>query len=112
MNDFKYNEEQYADFLRFSLNATFKILPLFEKENAYLTEYIDSLIEFEFKGASAYVGDYSDTVWLSRVINTLEGLKSSLRSSSELKHATVKREVFKLLRIMNKELELLGEHHE
>lgn len=92
------SKELVINYLKASINNTFKILPLYEEENENVGDYINSLVS-EMNGLLD--GEYlSSSVSYLSYLATLKGLESQAKKADNQK--VVKREVFKCLNIINK----------
>lgn len=77
-----------------NVNSIFKILPLYEEDNANLDSYISSLI-IELDGLESYINyRLSEFVTLIAVISSLQN-----ETKKTANQDTVKREVFKAIEI-------------
>ena len=87
-----------TNYLKASVNNTFKILPLYEEENENVGDYVNSLVS-EMNGLLE--GQYlSQSVSYLSYLATLKGLEGQVKIIDNQK--IVKREVFKCLNLINK----------
>ena len=107
----KFTEREYRLYLSNLIDSVFKILPLYEDENEFLDEYVESLLQFNLSNARELTEDF-EVSWYIETVTTLTNLKENLKNNSDLTHKKVKREVFKLTNLINKELEELGDTNE
>lgn len=84
------------NFLSGLIGSVYKILPLMEDENSYLSEYLDSL-KIQLNGAKETYPELSSNVQYIYIINTIEYF---CNNNFTLKQC--KREVFKCIRNINK----------
>lgn len=107
----KFTEREYKLYLSNLIDSVFKILPLYEDKNEFLDEYVESLLQFNLSNARELTEDF-EVSWYIETVTTLTNLKENLKNNSDLTHKKVKREVFKLTNLINKELEELGDTNE
>ena len=107
----KFTKKEYKLYLSNLIDSVFKILPLYEDENEFLNEYVESLLQFNLSNARELTEDF-EVSWYIETVTTLTNLKENLKNNSDLTHKKVKREVFKLTNLINKELEELGDTNE
>lgn len=107
----KFTEREYRLYLSNLIDSVFKILPLYEDKNEFLDEYVESLLQFNLSNARELTEDF-EVSWYIETVTTLTNLKENLKNNSDLTHKKVKREVFKLTNLINKELEELGDTNE
>lgn len=94
------NKKEYEQYLTQLIDSIFQILPLFEEENPYLEEYIDSLLEFEIKGAVA-LQEVKKEKWYPIVITTLTSIHHKIKTKEEIKHKQMRREIFKMTNLID-----------
>lgn len=104
------DKREYDEYLAHMIDAIFQILPLFEEENPYLEEYVDSLLEFEIKGATA-LQDMKKEKWFPIVITTLTSIHRKIKHNEEIKHKQLRREIFKLTNLLDN-FRKRGNNHE
>ena len=90
-------------------NRIYKILPLCEEKNPNVMKHIESTL-LEVRGLFAIIPSAKTSVWNIRVTSVLTSL--SQNNSIEYLHSekgvlTVKREVFGLLRLIDREIDKL-----
>lgn len=108
-------EQEYREYLISLIPSIYKLLPLYEERNEYLTDFIDSLLNFELYGASNSIGNLPKGKWYMKTICTLEGIERQLQgefSDPEQgdNHKRFKREIFKITALIDKQIdELKGE---
>lgn len=109
-----FTEQEYLEYLNRLIPSVWKLLPLYEKENEFLADYIDSLLNFELYGASRSIGDLDKKLWYQKTVNTLEGIERNMRETPNFKnpkieenHKRFKREVFKMTRMIAKQIKEL-----
>lgn len=80
------------------VDKVFKILPLYEENNATVSEYTESLI-LQLRG---FVSEYGSVGMIEyiEVISTLEGMRELLEEKGN--QPAVKREIFKCIDIVKK----------
>ena len=103
--------KEYNEFLVRLKDSIFKILPLYEDENAHLTEYIDSLVNYELIGIKDLVHELPSDKWYLKTGATLVSLQEQVLTNNTTQ-AQVKREVFKMLHLIEKQLKELGEEYD
>lgn len=108
MNHF--TTEEYVEFLVKLKDAIFKILPLYEDENVHLIEYLDSLVHYELVGIKGLLHELPSDKWYLKTVATLMSLQEQV-STNNTTQAQVKREVFKMLHLLEKQLKELGEEY-
>lgn len=109
----EFTPKEYSDFLERITSSIFKILPLYENENPYLPEYIESLRDFDIIGSHEYIQNYNYQVWYMKSLTALNALHKGLTSSEiDLTHSRVKSEVFNLTNLISKCKKELGVAHE
>jgi len=104
--------EDYREYLINRLiPSIFKLLPLYEEENKFLRERIDSLLNFELFGLSETIGDLPKTGWYGETVNTLRGIEKQLRDNVEFRNPKVKankdrfrREIFKMTALIDRQV--------
>ena len=90
-------DERFITYLKMTINNVFKILPLYEEENAGLPRYIESL-HFELKSLEE-IFDVGDAYEYIALLNTLKSLNTEVLKNDSEKHV-VKREVFKCINLV------------
>lgn len=109
------SERDYREYLINLIPSIFKLLPLYEKRNEYLLEFIDSLLRFELYGMSESIGDLPKNIWYGKTINTLESIEKHLKSEFADpeyadNHKRFRREIFKITALIDKQInQLKGE---
>lgn len=105
------NEKDYREYLIELISSIFKILHLYEEENEYLSEYIDSLLRFELYGASKSIGNMPKSKWYGETVNKLEGIDLHIKNSSDPNikedHRKIRREVLSIVSMLNKQIDNL-----
>lgn len=114
----KFSENDYKEYLHGLIPSIWKLLPLYEEKNEYILDFIDSLLNFELYGVCEAIEDLPKNLWYTKVVATLEGIEKQLQgdfidSSCIKNHKKFKREVFKMVGLVNKQLKQLeeGEEH-
>jgi hypothetical protein len=79
------------DFLNNIVGCVYKILPLKEEQNSYLSEYLDSLL-IQLKGALVTYPELSSNIKYIAVINSIQYFSGNNFSTRQCK-----REVFKCI---------------
>lgn len=109
MNTF--TKKEYLEYLHLLIPSVWKMLPLYEKENEFLAEYIDSLLNFELYGSSMAIGEMNKKLWYHKTVCTLEGIELKLKENPEFNnpkieenHKRFKREIFKITRMIAKQI--------
>ncbi len=97
--------ESYKNYLIDMKDMVFKILPLFEENNPYVYEYVDSVI-FEIVGLKKEIITLPHKIWYVRVLAILRAIESSEFSSDDTKK--IKKEVFKMLNAIDKQIDELN----
>lgn len=109
----EFTPEEYSDFLERITGSVYKILPLYENENPYLAEYIESLRDFDITGSHEYIQSYNYEIWYLKTLTTLNAFHKGLTQCSiELTHHKVKSEVLNLTNLISKCKRELGVAHE
>lgn len=104
------SNKEYKAYLTNLKNRIFKILPLCEEENTEVIKHIESTI-FEVRGLFAIIPSAKESVWNIRAISILSNMSENY--SVEQLHDEyiykniVRREVFNLLSVIDKEIEKL-----
>lgn len=104
------NKNEYKAYLTDLKNRIFKILPLCEEENSEVIKHIESTI-FEVRGLFAIIPSAKDSIWNIRTISVLSGMIENYSveqlHSEKIYKKVVRREVFNLLSVIDKEIEKL-----
>lgn len=102
---FSSNSPLFISYLHTLKNRLFRILPEYEEKNKTLPVYIESLL-FEINGLHKIVQDET----FNHVFVTIIGILNSLYNEVTLedRHATIKREVFKCISLVDKVLDEKG----
>lgn len=93
------NKEILIKNLTKSINDIFKILPLYEDKNTFLSIYIDSLI-FKLRGIEITDIECKDDYY--SVLMILNSIKIEIENKEFDNQVTIKREVFKSINIIKK----------
>lgn len=108
-NNHAYDNRAYTDsslsletFLKRTVNKIYKILPLKEEKNEFIIDYIETL-RIELMGATDTFPVLKNDYDYISVINTINYLISNLVDVH-----VCKREVFKMLAMLNHKIEQLG----
>ena len=71
------SHDDYKAYLNLLIKATFKILPLYEENNPFLHEYIDSLI-FEINGAKKVLVEFDGALFV-KLLSILSQLTEEIK---------------------------------
>jgi hypothetical protein len=101
------NEKTYRIYLIDLKDDVFKVLPLYEEKSETFIEYLDSLL-FELYGLEFVIEGLPHGIWYVKTLSILEEI-FHLEMDWE-NHKRVKKEVFSLLRLIDKQInQLKGE---
>lgn len=104
------NKEDYVGYLTNLKNRIYKILPLCEEKNTEVIKHIESTI-FEVRGLFSVIPSSNSSVWYVRTLSILgnmaENYSVSQLHDKEICQTVVRREVFNLLSLIDKEIEQL-----
>lgn len=107
----QFTEKDYREYLIELIPSIFKILGLYEEENEFLLDYIDSLLRFELYGASESIGELPKSKWYGKTTNKLEGIELHLRNGSNPDdtedHRKIKREVLGITNLIDRQIDHL-----
>lgn len=105
------NDDKLVIYLNTVINSVFKILPLYEEENAGLEIYVESLL-FELYGLDKVVDVKQSYEYLS-LLSTLESVSMEI-AKEDGKKSVIKREVFKCINLIKSMISKLeeGSKHE
>lgn len=98
------SEKDYREHLIQLKDQVFKVLPMYEEENETIEDYIDSL-NVELMGLRRLIGDLPHEIWYVKSLATLEQLK--VETAIEGKQKKVKKEIFKVLNTIDKQIDML-----
>lgn len=97
-------EKEYREYLIQSKDVIFKILPLYEEKNEHIKEYVES-VSFELTGLRNLIEGLPYGIWYVKTLATLEQIKVECDVFDKTK--LIKKEIFKLLRIIDKQIDEL-----
>ena len=98
------SERDYRNYLIQLKDRVWKILPMYEEKNETIEEYINS-VSFELMGLRGIIGELPHGIWYVKSLATLEQLKVEVLLIGKQK--TVKKEVFKILNTIDKQIDIL-----
>lgn len=98
------SEKDYRNYLIQLKDRVWKILPMYEEKNETIEEYIDS-VNFELFGLRGLIGELPHGIWYVKSLATLEQLKVETRLIGKQKK--VKKEIFKVLNTIDKQIDVL-----
>lgn len=98
------SEKDYRNYLIQLKDRVWKILPMYEEKNETIEEYIDS-VNFELFGLRGLIGELPHGIWYVKSLATLEQLKVETRLIGKQKK--VKKEIFKILNTIDKQIDVL-----
>lgn len=104
------NKEEYLMYFTNLKNRIFKILPLCEEQNSEVIKHIESIL-FEVEGLFAIIPSAKTSVWHIRTMSVLNNLADNYSvhqlHDEEIYKKVVRREVFNLLSLIDREMEEL-----
>lgn len=98
------SEKDYRNYLIQLKDRVWKVLPMYEEENETIEEYIDS-VNFELFGLRGLIGELPHGIWYVKSLATLEQLK--VETALDDRQKKVKKEVFKILNAIDKQIDML-----
>lgn len=104
------SNQDYIVYLTDLKNRIFKILPLCEEKNVEVIKHIESTI-FEVRGLFSVIPSAKSSVWNIRALSVLSNMAENYSISQlhdeDIYRKVVRREVFNLLSVIDKEIEKL-----
>lgn len=94
----------YRNYLISLKDMIFKVLPLYEEKSETFDEYLDSLY-FELCGLAYVIEDLPHEVWYVKTIANLEAISYELSRFDDVRR--VKKEVFNILKLIDKQIDQL-----
>lgn len=104
------DNQDYIKYLTNLKNRIFKILPLCEEKNTEVVKHIESTI-FEVRGLFSVIPSAKSSIWNIRTLSVLSNMAENYSVTQlhdeEIYRTVVRREVFNLLNVIDKEIEQL-----
>lgn len=104
------SNQDYVEYLTDLKNRIFKILPLCEEKNIEVIKHIESII-FEVRGLFSIIPLAKTSVWNIRTVSVLTNMAENYAvdelHDENIYRKVVRREVFNLLSVIDKEIEKL-----
>lgn len=83
------------------IDKIFKILPLFEENNAGLSQNIDSLVDYELNGLHIQLGELGNSNDFTVLLLTLKSISQHVNENT-ISHKDMRREIFKCITLVKK----------
>jgi hypothetical protein len=96
-----FDDKYLINYLNFLINKVYKILPISEREPETLKDYLESLL-IELSGSKELIDKIKYDANFISVMSTLQYF-----TSNEYNHKTLRREIFKCIKIIEKLKETL-----